>query len=169
LEPIARRLDALPGELVDAGDGARQALIDEMEGLEGRRRVLLVEIGELRKREHVAYMAIFEAREAEAQRVFEEAGATKLARYAEAKAVSAQLLRALNGSIPDELEGDRDGARLYIVDLRAEDARAWAISGNAAQDERRARAAWKRARAATAEARNGQARVIEFRPGPVAA
>jgi len=141
LEPIAKRLAVLPGELVDASTKARADLIEELQRLEQERRVLLIEIGELQRRERDAYIAIFEAQEAEAREAYQQANARRVELHRAANALSETLRSALNHGIPEEIKGDQNAIDLYLADLKAKHTRAWALSGNASRDAREAGAA----------------------------
>lgn len=147
LEPIARRLEAIPGDLVDTGDeDDRAALLEELDLLEQRRRVALIEIRELERRAQGALLAIYEDRADRAKAALDKAQEKSRALYAAACEINEELRSAINGHIPEEIRGDQAAIDLYKAELQGKSKKAWALSHNAKRDLNRARGMCKAAK-----------------------
>jgi hypothetical protein len=156
LEPIARRLDAIPAEMIDAEDDQDLvALLAEYEQLKWASKVLLLELGELERRGRLGFVAICEAAMAAAERAYEKAQETARDHYRTAQALSKDMQSAQNGNVPEDLHGDRAAIDLYLVDLAGQKARAWAVSSAAGRERDRQSALPQRAQAELAQVQAG--------------
>lgn len=149
---LGARLEAIPGELVDADDDQRAKLAVELEIKEREQHLLALEFGELEKRKRAAYLAIYTQLEAEARAAYEQADEKSLKAHREAKAHDEVLRKAINGSIPQELNGDQFKIAVYLAGVKAENAQVWGLSTAHGQEAKRLKLLLERAQVSLAQA-----------------
>lgn len=153
LEPMARRLAAIPGELVDAAtDSDRAELHAEYSELEQERALLLLEVRELEKRERLARLAVLQDQEQRAKAALDVASEKARAAKDAAQEAATALLRLQNGGYPPEIAGDRDKCALHKAELQGKERHAWAVSANAGRAAKLAGRIWEQAKTALEQA-----------------
>jgi len=145
LETVAKRLAALPSQMVDAPDTAeRDALFAEHLELQETRHRLLLELDELGRRAELASLAILEATEQQARQELEQAQAESTRLRLKADELTRECQRAMNGTaLPDSLKGDQNAIDLHRAKLAGAKAKAWALSTAGRRAVERAAARWK--------------------------